>query len=44
VIRHGKLGLILDTEEDERWLTLSDQPYPVRSALAVPIFRGEELL
>ena len=44
VIRHGKLGLILDTEEDERWLTLSDQPYPVRSALAVPIFRGGELL
>jgi sigma-B regulation protein RsbU (phosphoserine phosphatase) len=44
VIRHRQVGLIADTEKDDRWLTLSDQPYTVRSALAVPILRGEKLL
>ncbi len=37
-------GLINDTEQDPRWLTLPNQPYTVRSALAVPILRGDELL
>lgn len=44
VIRHRQVGLIADTEKDDRWLTLPDQPYIVRSALAVPILRGEKLL
>ncbi|MEA5574974.1 GAF domain-containing SpoIIE family protein phosphatase [Anabaena sp. UHCC 0451] len=44
VIRHRQLGLIVDTEHDDRWLTLPNQPYNVRSVLAVPIIRGEELL
>ncbi|MBD2211663.1 SpoIIE family protein phosphatase [Nostoc linckia FACHB-104] len=44
VIRHRQLGLIDDTENDDRWLTLPNQPYIVRSALAVPILRGDELL
>jgi sigma-B regulation protein RsbU (phosphoserine phosphatase) len=44
VIRNRQMGLILDTEKDNRWLTLPNQPYNVRSALAVPIIRGEELL
>ncbi len=44
VIRHKKLGLITDTKDDERWLTLPNQPYVVRSALAVPILRRNELL
>jgi sigma-B regulation protein RsbU (phosphoserine phosphatase) len=44
VIRHRQVGLIMDTENDPRWLTLPNQPYTVRSALAVPILRGEELL
>ncbi|MBE9045213.1 SpoIIE family protein phosphatase [Pleurocapsales cyanobacterium LEGE 10410] len=39
-----EIGLISDTEHDTRWLTLPDQPYTVRSALAVPIQRGEQLL
>lgn len=39
-----EVGLISDTEQDTRWLTLPDQPYTVRSALAVPIQRGERLL
>ncbi len=44
VSSHRQLGLISDTEQDDRWLTLPNQPYIVRSALAVPIRRGEELL
>ena len=39
-----ELGLITDTEQDSRWYTFPDQPYTVRSALAVPILRGKELL
>ncbi|MFC1896637.1 PP2C family protein-serine/threonine phosphatase [Thermodesulfobacteriota bacterium] len=38
-----RIGLIEDTETDERWLTLPNQPYSVRSALAVPILRGDDL-
>ncbi|MFN5516215.1 MAG: GAF domain-containing SpoIIE family protein phosphatase [Cyanobacteriota bacterium] len=44
VCRHRQVGLVLDTETDERWLTFPDQPYVVRSALATPILKGSELL
>ncbi|MDJ0986321.1 MAG: SpoIIE family protein phosphatase [Desulfobacterales bacterium] len=44
VRRHRQLGLIEDTQADDRWLDLPDQPYSVRSALAVPILRDEKLL
>ena len=44
VRKHRKVGLILDTKDDDRWLDLPDQPYMVGSALAVPILRGENLL
>ena len=44
VRRHREVGLIMDTKEDDRWLDLPDQPYSVRSALAVPILRDEKLL
>lgn len=44
VIRHRQVGLITDTLHDERWLTLANQPYVVRSALCVPILKGRELL
>lgn len=44
VVRHHQVGLITDTEEDERWLNLPNQPYTVRSALSVPILQGTELL
>ena len=43
VREHRQVGLITDTESDGRWITLPDQPYTVRSALAVPILRGSEL-
>ncbi|MFC1896575.1 PP2C family protein-serine/threonine phosphatase [Thermodesulfobacteriota bacterium] len=38
-----RIGLIEDTETDERWLRLPNQPYTARSALAVPILRGDDL-
>ncbi|BBD70589.1 serine phosphatase [Nostoc commune NIES-4072] len=44
VFHHHKVGLITDTETDDRWLIQPNQPYSVRSALAVPILRDDELL
>jgi sigma-B regulation protein RsbU (phosphoserine phosphatase) len=44
VMRHRRIGLISDTGKDDRWLNLPDQPYAVRSAMAVPIIRDDELL
>ena len=44
VRKHRQVGLIFDTHEDPRWLDLPDQPYQARSALAVPIQRGTDLL
>lgn len=44
VIRHRQPGLITDTRNDERWLTLPNQPYAVRSALCFPILKGKVLL
>ncbi|MDJ1180676.1 GAF domain-containing protein [Roseofilum sp. BLCC_M91] len=41
---HRQVGLITDTKTDDRWLTLADEPYVVRSALGVPIFRRQTLL
>ncbi|HEY9596161.1 MAG TPA: GAF domain-containing protein [Cyanophyceae cyanobacterium] len=44
VIRNRKVGLVTDTINDPRWLTLPNQPYNVRSALSLPIHRGKDLL
>ncbi|MGK7903920.1 MAG: PP2C family protein-serine/threonine phosphatase [Hormoscilla sp.] len=44
VSRHRQIGSIADTETDDRWVTLPNQPYQVRSALGIPILRGGELL
>jgi sigma-B regulation protein RsbU (phosphoserine phosphatase) len=44
VRQHRKIGLVHDTQKDDRWLTFPDQPYHVRSALALPIISGEVLL
>ena len=41
VMQHRKIGLVHDTNEDDRWLTLPNQPYTARSALALPIVSGE---
>jgi phosphoserine phosphatase RsbU/P len=42
--RNHKVGLIVDTRNDDRWVNLPNQPYTVGSALAVPILKGEGLL
>lgn len=44
VRQNHKIGLIIDTRNDVRWVNLPNQPYTVGSALAVPILKGEELL
>lgn len=40
---HLRAGLIRDTLKDSRWLSLPEEPYSVRSALAVPIIRHKSL-
>jgi len=41
---HRQVGLITDSREDERWQPLPHQPQTVRSVLAVPILKCDELL
>ncbi|MCP4292146.1 MAG: GAF domain-containing protein, partial [bacterium] len=41
---HHQIGLINDTHDDDRWQPLSHQPQTVRSVLAVPILKCDELL
>jgi signal transduction histidine kinase len=42
-VRHQEAALIRDTVEDDRWVTLPDQPYAVRSVLVVPITSQSEV-
>ena len=44
VTRHRRVGLARDTLKDDRWITLPDPPYPVRSVVCVPILHSDELL
>lgn len=44
VSRNRKVGLVTDTMKDDRWLTLPNEPYTVRSALSIPICRGKVLM
>jgi GAF domain-containing protein len=44
VRQHRKIGLVNDTQTDDRWLTFPEQPYRARSALALPVISGEVLL
>ena len=44
VRQNRKVGLIVDTRTDDRWVDLPNQPYTVGSALAVPILKGDKLL
>ncbi len=41
---HHQMGLITDTLDDDRWMPLPHQPQTVRSVLAVPILKCDELL
>lgn len=42
-LRHRRSALVSDTVEDDRWVTLPNQPYAVRSVLVVPIISGSEV-
>lgn len=44
VARQKQTALIVDTRDDARWLSLSEEGIPTRSALAVPIMSGQTLL
>jgi sigma-B regulation protein RsbU (phosphoserine phosphatase) len=44
VVYEREIGLVYDTHNDERWLTLPNEPYEVRAALALPIISGEMML
>ena len=44
VMQHQKVGLIDDTETDERWVNLPGQPYTTRSALCLPLMKGRQIL
>ncbi len=44
VVQHRQVGLVADTQTDDRWLQLPDQPYDVRSAIAIPLLRGRTVL
>ncbi|MDB9312305.1 SpoIIE family protein phosphatase [Spirulina sp. CS-785/01] len=44
VVQHKQIGLIADTELDDRWLQLPDQLYTARSVLCVPLLKGTEIL
>lgn len=43
VMKRRRLGIIDDTEADERWVTLAYQPYQVRSVLCIPIFKAKHV-
>ena len=43
-IEKRQIALIPETLDDERWITLPNQPYTVRSALCAPFLRGKRLL
>jgi GAF domain-containing protein len=43
-LRHRQIGIIHDAIADDRWVQLPDQPYMVRSALAVPLIYGIEAI
>lgn len=44
VIQKKDIGLVEDTNQDERWFNFPNQPYEVRSVLSVPLFRADKLL
>lgn len=44
VAHHRQVGLIFDTECDDRWLSVPGSSQTVRSALVIPIIKNEELL
>ncbi|MDX2502003.1 MAG: SpoIIE family protein phosphatase [Deltaproteobacteria bacterium] len=44
VRQHHQVAFITDTDDDERWKSLPQQPVGVRSVMAVPILKCDDLL
>jgi signal transduction histidine kinase/ActR/RegA family two-component response regulator len=44
VAQNRRPALLDDTQQDPRWLAFKDQPFNVRSALAIPVLAQPELL
>jgi|JFJP01.1.fsa_nt_gi GAF domain-containing protein len=43
-LRHRQMGIIYDAIADDRWVQLPNQPYQARSALAVPLIYGVNII
>ncbi len=43
-LRHRQIGIIYDAIADDRWVQLPNQPYKARSALAVPLIYGVNII
>jgi len=43
-LRYRQIGLIYDAITDDRWVQLPNQPYKARSALAVPLIYGVNVI
>lgn len=41
VVQHKQAVLIKETQTDDRWIVLPDQPYAARSVLSVPILQND---
>jgi signal transduction histidine kinase len=44
VLKHGEGDIIHDTHQDSRWVVYDNQPYDVRSVIAVPLKRRQRVL
>ncbi len=44
VLKHGEGGIIYDTHQDSRWVVYDNQPYDVRSVIAMPLKRRRRVL
>jgi len=44
VLKHGEGDIIYDTHQDSRWVVYDNQPYDVRSVIAVPLKRRQRVL
>jgi two-component system NtrC family sensor kinase len=44
VVNHKEGSIVIDTEQDPRWIPLNDDPNPPRSALAVPLLANGQVL
>jgi sigma-B regulation protein RsbU (phosphoserine phosphatase) len=44
VIKNRQIGIIIDVDQDERWMKIPNDPSQTKSVLAVPIIKSEQVL